>query len=295
MANKHPKKKIFAQSQEELTAHDPTWCTGCGDFSIWIALKQAIVALGLDPEEVVMVYGIGCSGNMANTIKSYGFHGLHGRPVPPAMGIKLTNHKMKVIVIAGDGDTYGEGISHFMHAMRGNHDVTHIVHDNQIYGLTTGQTSPTSDQGTKSKSTPAGSIEEPVNPMALSLTGGASYIARGFSGDNPQLTNLIIEGLKHPGYSFIDVFQPCVTFNKVNTYKWFFDHVYKLENEKYDQTDKVAAWAKAHEPGDKFATGIFYQERIPAYHEKVGAIKKLTLVEQPIRVRDLSKELENYN
>lgn len=286
------KKKVFVQDQAELTAHDPTWCPGCGDFSIWIALKKAVVALGLDPEQIVIVYGIGCSGNMANTINTYGFHGLHGRPLPPATGIKLANHDLTVIAISGDGDAYGEGLNHMIHAMRGNHDITYIVHNNQIYGLTTGQTSPTSHAGTQSKSTPAGSIEQPLNPLAIALDAGATFVARGFSGDNPQLVQLFINAIKHKGFSFIDVFQPCVTFNDVNTYQWFFDRVYKIEDEKHDAADKAAAWHRANEGPERFPTGMIFHEQRPAYHEQVQVIKQTALIKQPMKVRDVSAVLK---
>lgn len=286
--------RVFVQDQQELTAHDPTWCPGCGDFSIWIAIKRAIVALGLNPEKVVIVYGVGCAGNMSNTINVYGFHGLHGRPVPVAAGTKLANQDLTVIAISGDGDAYGEGLNHMIHAMRGNHDITYIVHDNQIYGLTTGQTSPTSDHGTHSKTTPDGSIEEPVNPIAIALDAGATYVARGFSGDNPQLTQLIVNAIKHTGFSFIDVFQPCVTFNQVNTYKWFFDRVYKLEEKQHPTNDKSAAWLKANDIASGFPTGLFYQAEKMAYHQQVAALKKGPLVSQAIRVRDIRPELTQY-
>lgn len=288
------KKRVFVEDQQELTAHDPSWCPGCGDFSIWIAIKKAIVALGIDPEKVVIVYGVGCAGNMSNTINVYGFHGLHGRPVPVATGTKLANHGLTVIAISGDGDAYGEGLGHMIHAMRGNHDITYIVHNNQTYGLTTGQTSPTSDHGAHSKTTPDGAIEDPVNPIAIALDAGATYVARGFSGDNPQLTQLLINAIKHRGFSFVDVFQPCVTFNQVNTYKWFFDKVYKLEDKKHDTTDKSNAWLRANDLTEGFPTGLFYEAAKVPYHEQVVALKKGPLAQQPMKIRDMNGELKKY-
>ncbi|MFH0952058.1 MAG: thiamine pyrophosphate-dependent enzyme [Patescibacteria group bacterium] len=284
----------FISNPEELNARQPTWCPGCGNHSIWLSLKQSITSLGLNPEEVVVSYGVGCSGNETNTLKTYGFHSLHGRPIPPAEGVKLTNHKLKVIAVSGDGDAYSEGMSHFIYSMRGNHDITYIVHDNQIYGLTTGQTSPTSAKGTVTKTTPDGSIEEPVNPIALALTVGATFVARGFSGDNKQLTGLITAAIKHKGFSLVDVFQPCVTFNKVNTFPWFFQRVYKLEDTDHKTDDYNAAWEKSHEMGDKIPTGIFYQVTKPAYHEQVRVLKEKPLIEQPVKVRDLSEDLKKY-
>ncbi|MBI3033668.1 2-oxoacid:ferredoxin oxidoreductase subunit beta [Candidatus Woesearchaeota archaeon] len=197
----------------------PNWCAGCGDFSIFAALKNALVKMDMPVEKHFFTYGIGCHGHMVNFMKAYGFEGLHGRPIPVAEGAKLANRELNVIVVAGDGDTYGEGMSHLMHIMRRNFDITLIVHNNMVYGLTIGQASPTADCGFKSRSTPEGLIEHPVNPIALAIAGGATFVARGFAGDPAHLSSLIVEGVNHRGFSIIDVFQPCVTFNHINTYQ----------------------------------------------------------------------------
>lgn len=281
--------KSIAPSFE--SPHFPTWCPGCGDFAIWAALKNALANLGLSKDETVIVYGIGCSGNMTNFMDVYGFHGLHGRPIPVAVGVKLANHKLPVIVIAGDGDTFGEGTNHFLHAARANADITVIVHDNQIYGLTTGQTSPTSAQGTVSKTTPSGSVERPFHPLALALTGGATHVSRGFSGDIPHLTSLFEAAIRHKGFSFIDVFQPCVTFNKVNTYAYFRERVVKLEEGGYTPHDRMAAMKKVWDQR-KLPIGVFYEEQAPAHHEQLAVLKEKTLLAQAPKKRDIAKLLQ---
>ncbi len=247
----------------------PTWCPGCGDWSIWGAIKQSLANLGLNPHEMCVVYGIGCSGNMCSFVNAYGFHALHGRALPAAVGIKLANHDLPVLVVNGDGDNYGEGMGHWIHTMRGNHNLTHIVHDNLIYGLTTGQTSPTSEQGYKSKTTPKGVIEQQTNPIALALESGATFIGRGFAGDHQHLQQLVTAAMQHKGYAFIDVFQPCVTFNKVQTYDWYRERLYKLEDRGHDTSDRTAAWQRAHEWEDELPIGIFYQEQRAVFHEEI--------------------------
>ncbi len=270
------------------TSQFPTWCPGCGDFGIWTALKNALVELSISPDQMLIVFGVGCSGNMASFVKAYGFHGLHGRPLPVAEGAKMANHKLPVVVIAGDGDTYGEGMNHFLNAIRGNHDITLIVHDNQVYGLTTGQNSPTAMKGVKAKSTPMGVIEEPVNPIALALGAGASFIARGFAGNTKHLTNLMVQAMRHRGFSLIDVLQPCVTFNKLNTFQWFYRRVYELEKESYKPTDKNKAWEKSQEGPDKMPIGIFYkrEDRL-SYEDELPQIIEQPLVKQDATKRDI--------
>lgn len=258
------------------TPCQPNWCPGCGDFGIWAALKNALVQLNMGPADYVCVYGIGCHGHMVNFLNSYAIATLHGRPIPVAQGIKLANHKLPVLVIAGDGDTFGEGTNHLVHAARRNIDITLIVHDNQVYGLTTGQTSPTAPKGFKSKSTPSGVIEEPVNPLLIALAAGSTFVARGFSGDIPSLTNIIVEGIKHKGFSFIDVFQPCVTFNHVNTYQWYRQHIYNLAVE-YNKKDSLEAYKKALEWQDKIPVGIFYQVQKPTYEEQIPQLSSNSL------------------
>ncbi|MFQ5552522.1 MAG: thiamine pyrophosphate-dependent enzyme [Thermoplasmata archaeon] len=259
-----------------------TWCPGCGDFGVLNATLKAIQAIQLDPKDLVVVSGIGCSSNFPHFLRSYGFHGIHGRVMPVATGIRLANPDLTVLATGGDGDGYGIGLGHFIHAMRRNFDLTYVVMNNEIYGLTTGQASPTSERGHVTKSTPWGSIEWPVNPIALALSAGASYISRGFSGDPKQMATLIEGGLKHKGFALVDVFSPCVTYNKVNTYPYFRERVYKLEDEDHDTSDLLAAYAKAHEWGDRIPIGLFYQVEKETYEEEEPALQKGPLVEQPL-------------
>ncbi|MFH1306796.1 MAG: 2-oxoacid:ferredoxin oxidoreductase subunit beta [Candidatus Micrarchaeota archaeon] len=278
----------------EEPRHAITWCPGCGNFSILAALKKAIVELNLEPHETVVASGIGCSSKLPHFINTYGFESIHGRGVVAASGIKLANHKLNVIAVGGDGDGYGIGTNHFVHACRRNYDMNYITHNNQIYGLTTGQTSPTSDQGFKSKSTPEGVLEVPVNPIALGIIMGATYVARGFSGDLVHLTRLIKEGIAHKGFALIDVMQPCITWNKINTFEYFKNKCYKLKEEGHDVTDKVAALAKAQEWGERIPVGLFYKVNMPTYEDGLPQLKNEPLVKKKIDNIDVSEVLEKY-
>jgi 2-oxoglutarate/2-oxoacid ferredoxin oxidoreductase subunit beta len=238
---------------------DPDWCPGCGDFGVLHALKQALVELGLQPHEVMTISGIGCSSNLPGYINTYGMHTLHGRALAVATGAALGNHGMKVIVTGGDGDGYGIGGNHFLHTMRRNVDLTYIVMDNQIYGLTTGQLSPTSIKGMKTKSTPFGSVENSVNPIPLAIAGGATYVARGYTGQIRHLTDLIKGGIQHKGFALIDTFSPCVTFNRDNTHEFFKQRTKKLEDDSYDPTDFHAAMDRAYAWGEEIPIGLFWK------------------------------------
>ncbi len=248
---------------------DPDWCPGCGDFGVLASLKAALAELNIPTHQVVTISGIGCSSNLPGYIDTYGMHTLHGRALAVATGVKMANHELHVIITGGDGDGFGIGGNHFMHTMRRNVDLTYIAMDNQIYGLTTGQVSPTSRLGMKTKSTPFGSVERPVNPILLALSAGATYVARGFSGEPKHLTELIKKGIQHAGFSFIDVFSPCVTYNHDNTYAWFRDRVKKLESDSsYDATDLNAAMQRAQLWGDEIPIGMFYEDSsMPALHQ----------------------------
>ncbi len=281
------------QSAKFNTEKVPTWCPGCGDFGIWTALKNAFTEMAWNPADVLVVYGIGCSGNMSSFVKSYGFHGLHGRALPVAVGAKLANKKLKVIVVGGDGDGYGEGGNHFIHTLRSNPDITYIVHDNQVYGLTKGQTSPTTEQGEKTSSAPEGAPDLPINPPALAIAAGGTFVAQGFSGDTRQLTQLIKDGVAHPGMAHINVLQPCVTFNHHNTFSWFFKRVYKVETTPYDFSNKTEAFTKALEWGDKIPTGLLYREIRPTLEEQISELRHDPLVEKPLPV-DLAATLQTY-
>lgn len=296
-------EQITEQETNKLTFADynndmqPTWCPACGDFAIFMALKQALVALQIPPHQIFLVWGIGCSGNMSNWVNVYGVHSLHGRALPVATAAKLVNPALTVITEGGDGDGYGIGLAHFIHAMRRNLDITYIVHNNLIYGLTTGQTSPTSEHGFKTRSTPCGVIEHPINPIALALSSDCTYIARGFSGDVNHLKELIVAGIKHRGFAVIDIFQPCVTFNEQNTYSWFKERVYKLQEiEGYTARDKQAAFARALEWGPKIPIGLFYQEDRATYADELDQLAGPddAVVNHNISAIDIMKTVEKY-
>jgi 2-oxoglutarate ferredoxin oxidoreductase subunit beta len=247
---------------------DPDWCPGCGDFGVLAALQKALVDLQIQPHNVVTISGIGCSSNLPGYINTYGMHTLHGRALAVATGVKLANHDLTVLVTGGDGDGFGIGGNHFMHTMRRNVDLLYIVMDNQIYGLTTGQTSPTSRVGMKTKSMPFGNIEAPVNPISLALAAGATFVARGFSGEQKHLTELIKQGIQHKGFSFLDVFSPCVTYNHDNTYQWFRPRVKKLEDDPgYDSANWMAAMEKSLLWGEEIPIGKFFERSdLPSLH-----------------------------
>ncbi|MDO8964297.1 MAG: 2-oxoacid:ferredoxin oxidoreductase subunit beta [Coriobacteriia bacterium] len=255
--------------KEFETVNRPTWCPGCGNFGIWEAMKRAYEELGLTHEQLVEVWGIGCHGNGADFTRCQGFHGLHGRSLPVATGVALSNPDLTVVVEMGDGDGYGIGMGHFAHSCRRNVDLTVIAHDNQIYGLTTGQASPTTEHLMKTVSTPTGVLEEPVNTVGLAIAEGATFVARGFAGDIPHLTGLIKEAIGHEGFALVDVFQPCVTWNKLNTFAWFRERVYKLDETDHDPADKLRAFELSlstyHEMGCtpeecRIPIGVLYRE-----------------------------------
>ena len=262
----------------------PDWCPGCGDFGVLNALFQSCAEMGLHPHEVLVVSGIGCSSNLPGFFRSYGVHALHGRALPFATGARLANHAMTVIATGGDGDGYGIGLNHFIQAMRRNINLTYIVMNNEIYGLTTGQTSPTSETGMKTKSTPFGNLEGMLNPMALALASGCCYVARGFSGQPKHLMKLYEEGIEYPGFALIDVFSPCVTFNKQNTYQWFRERVYRLEDTDHDPTDFHAAMDKALEWGQRIPIGLIYRNPNPnpTLDMMDPALQNGPLVRQPL-------------
>ncbi len=239
---------------------DPDWCPGCGDFGVLSSLQRACVNLGLRPHEVLTISGIGCSSNFPGYFNSYGMHTLHGRSLAVATGAQMANHELTVLVTGGDGDGYGIGGNHFTHTARRNVDLTYIVMDNQIYGLTTGQVSPTSSIDMRTKSTPFGSVETPINPITAAIMNGATFVARGFSGDARHLTQLIEQAVQHRGFALIDVFSPCVTFNKDNDYPFFKQRVKKLEDEGHDPSDWKTACEKALVWGDEIYTGLFFQK-----------------------------------
>lgn len=287
--------KILEKLTDLDTGSKCNWCPGCGDFGILVALKQALFELKLDPENTMIVSGIGCGSQAPHLVKVYGFHSLHGRALPVATGMKLANHKMNVIVIGGDGDGYGIGMAHLVHLSRRNVNLTYIVQNNQVYGLTKGQTSPTSDHGFKTKSTPEGVIEMAARPLGIALASGATFLARGFAGDIMHLKKMIMAGIQHRGFSLIDTLQPCVTFNKVNTYQWYQERISKLENDpSYDPKNRLMAFEKSEEWGDKINIGIYYTEERSTYEDELPMIAEQTLTEQSIENIDISDAMKFY-
>lgn len=287
-----PMDQSIAVTLEQLTTPvKPTWCPGCGNFGIWMALKNALVKLGIPHENIVIVYGVGCHANMRDWMHVYGVEGLHGRSIPVAQGIKLANPKLTVIAVAGDGDCLGEGGNHFIHAAKRNPDITVILHDNNVYGLTTGQASPTAKKGFVTKSTPEGVADEPVNPISLALVTGASFIARGFAGEMANLTDLFVRAITHKGFSLVDVLQPCVTFDKVHTYDWYRKRVYTMESVSQSISE---AFSKAMEWGDRIPTGIFWSQDRPTSEDLETALDGKNLLVQTSGIPDRDGVLASY-
>ncbi|MBW3581480.1 MAG: 2-oxoacid:ferredoxin oxidoreductase subunit beta [Euryarchaeota archaeon] len=250
----------------------PNWCPGCGDFGVLGAMQRAAAELDLDPDRTVLVTGIGCSGNVTAFFRTYGFHGVHGRALPAATGIKLADPALTVLVAGGDGDGFGIGLGHLVHAARRNLDVTYIVMDNQTYGLTKGQVSPTSAQGFVTKTTPDGSPDAPVDALALSLIAGATYLGVGFSGDIKRLTELIKGAVRHEGFSLVQTMSPCVTFNKTNTFSWYKDRLVDLEAEGHDPTDRAAALHQVTRTDGRIPHGLIFRTERPPLHRAVGVL-----------------------
>jgi 2-oxoglutarate ferredoxin oxidoreductase subunit beta len=253
---------------------DPDWCPGCGDFGVLNSLQRACAELGKKPYELLVVSGIGCSSNFPGYFNAYGMHTLHGRALAVATGAKLANHDLTVVVTGGDGDGYGIGGNHFVHTARRNVDLTYVVMNNQVYGLTTGQISPTSSAGMKTKSTPFGSIEMPINPITASIMNGATFVARGFSGDPKHLAELMKQAIQHRGFALIDVFSPCVTFNHDNDYAFFRPRVTKLEDEGHDPSDWKAACEKAMLWDETIYIGLFFRAPRPTLDDQEPILKQ---------------------
>ncbi len=292
--------EVSTAAKQVLTSGvKPIWCPGCGDYSVQAGIMKALTDLGIERENVLIVSGIGCSSSMPHPFSTFGVHSLHGRLLPVAAGAKLANDELTVIGAGGDGDGYGIGVGHLVHNARRNVDITYVVMNNEIYGLTTGQTSPTSLFGAKTKSTPFGSIENPENPIGIALAAGATYVARAFSGDPMHMAQMIKMGIQHKGFSIIDVFSPCVTFNHTNTYDWFRQRVYKLEQAGHDATSISAAMAKSLETEatnwEKIPIGLFYRVEKPTYSALDMTLQKGPLVKQPFPTKQQVMDiLEEY-
>jgi len=266
------------------------WCPGCGNFGILDAMKDALVKLAIPPEKILIVSGIGQAAKTPHFLQCNAFHGLHGRALPVATGAKMANHDLHIIVNSGDGDCYGEGGNHFISAIRRNVDLTLLVHDNKVYGLTKGQASPTSDAGMVTKMQPEGVMMEAFNPLAVALVLGAGFVARGFSGNKEHLSRLIQAGMRHKGISLIDVLQPCISFNSVNTYGWYKKRVYDLFEEDHATDDFDGALRLSQEWGDRIPIGILYQKEKPGFTDQIATLQKGPLVDReydPTRLRKL--------
>lgn len=271
------------------------WCPGCGDFGIVNSLKKALVLLEKQPKDILLVSGIGQAAKLPHYVKANCFNGLHGRALPPAAAAKIANRNLTVIVTTGDGDCYGEGGNHFVHNIRRNTDITVIVCDNQIYGLTKGQASPTTELGYETKVQTGGVILDPLHPLEMAIALGCGFVARGYSANSEHLASLIVEAVKHKGFSLIDVLQPCVTFNKKNTYEWYSKRIYKIDDDKsYDPTDKMAAYQKASEWLERIPIGILYRHQRETYEDKSGLNQIQPLVEHSIENIDLNEVLKEF-
>ncbi len=273
---------------------ETAWCPGCGNFGILTALKRALVALGLEPHQILMVSGIGQSSKLPHYLKCNCFNVIHGRTLPAATGAKLANHELTVIAVGGDGDAYAEGGNHFIHALRKNVSMTYLVNDNQIFALTKGQASPTSDQGFVTGTTPAGLPLPSMNPIALAIITEAGYVARGFAGDVEHLSGLIQGAIKHPGFALVDILQPCPTFNKKNTFSWYRERVRKID-QLHDPTDKDEALKLAAVWGDNIPIGLLYKNPRPALETFKACLKEGSLVKRPVepsRVESLFAEFK---
>jgi 2-oxoglutarate ferredoxin oxidoreductase subunit beta len=276
------------------TTDEIAWCPGCGNHVILACLKQALLELEKQPHEVLLCSGIGQAAKTPHYIRVNGFNGLHGRALPPAVAAKIVNPNLTVIVNTGDGDSYGEGGNHFLHNIRRNVDITHFVHDNRVYGLTKGQASPTSELGRKTGVQTEGAISQPLNPLALAISQDAGFVARGFTGEREHLIQLMKAAIEHSGYALVDILQPCVIFNKINTLQWYKEKVYLLP-EDYDSTDQVNAFAKSLEWDQAIPLGIIYRHPKPSFMERINHLPAgRALVDKELNPKDAEKYLEDF-
>ncbi len=280
-------------SLKDCRGKNPAWCPGCGNFGILKSFKDVMVEMNIEPHQFTVVSGIGQAAKFPHYIKCNTFNGLHGRALPVATGIRLANHEHPVMVFTGDGDCYGEGGNHLLHAIRRNINVKLFVHDNQIYGLTKGQASPTSMEGIKTKNQPFGVFSEQMNPMALAVAMDCSFVARTFSADSEHLKEMIKAAINHNGFSLVDILQPCVTFNKLNTYEWYRERVYHVEA-GYDPEDRAAAFQKALEWGERIPSGIIYKSKRPVMEDRIPTISDKALVDQSFDLLKIKKTLKEF-
>jgi len=270
----------------------PTWCPGCGDFGTMNGMMKALAETGNSPDDTFVVAGIGCSGKIGTYMHSYALHGVHGRALPVGIGVKMANPDLEVMVAGGDGDGYSIGAGHFVHAVRRNVDMSYIVMDNRIYGLTKGQASPTSREDFETSTSPDGTNMPPVNPLALAFASGATFIAQSFSSDSQRHTEIVKEAIEHDGFGFVNVYSPCVTFNDVDTYDYFRESLVDLGEEEHDPTSREAA-KQVILDGDKEYQGVIYRndESVP-FEQQEGITEPMTEVPDgaPEGAMDLVRE-----
>lgn len=283
---------MMADVNNFQTPISPTWCPGCGNFGIFTALKNSFTKQNLTRDDLLLLYDIGCSGNMADFLGSYGMHTLHGRVVSVAIGAHLAHHQFPILAIGGDGGVYGEGVEHFLEACRGNFNITALVHNNGLYSLTTGQRSPTAEKGKKTKSTPFGVIENPFKPLETAIIHDAGFVARGYALDIPHLTDLITEAMHHSGFALIDVLQPCVTFNPQMSPQWYEERIYKLDS--FKGLSAHEALEKLTLNQTKLVTGVLYRSQRPAYHTLLPQLKEGPLLHQSIETIDLQSLIKDF-
>ena len=281
-------------SERGFETFETAWCPGCGNFNILDSLKNALTDLQLDPHDVLMVGGIGQAAKLPQYISANSFCGLHGRSVPPAAAAKIVNPRLTVIINSGDGDSYGEGGNHFIHNIRRNIDIAHFIHDNQVYGLTKGQASPTADPGSVTPVQVEGNLNIPFNPVLMAIAAGAGFVARSFSGKPDHLREMMKQAIRFKGYAMVDILQPCVSFNKINTFAWYNQRVYELDG-AYDNTDRAAAMIKSMEFGDRIPIGVLYQKEQPTFHEQHEVLRNGQILagrkNDPKLVRELMMEM----
>ena len=280
-------------SMDQYGDFTTSWCPGCGDISVLKALKQALAGLDLAPHQVAVVSGIGQAAKTPHYLWCNFFNGLHGRALPAAQGVKMANPELEVVAISGDGCTYGEGGNHFLAAVRRNVNITMLVCDNQIYGLTKGQASPTTMLGHKTKAQPYGAPSAAFQPLAVAMATGVGFAARGFAGDVEHLTGLIQEAVRFDGFALVDILQPCVSFNKVNTYAWYKERVYKLGDD-HDPTDFHAAMDKAREFGERIPLGVVYKAPWPTFATRLPTLGQTALARRGLDRQALARAMESF-
>lgn len=285
----------MSKEKRFLLAEETAWCPGCGNFGIIGSLSEALDGLGLTPQEVLYVSGIGQAGKTPHYIKGNVLNTLHGRTLPTATGAKLANSELTVIAMGGDGDGYAEGGNHFLHALRKNVNITYLVHDNQVFGLTKGQASPRTDVGMVTGTTPTGSAYEAFNPLAVAISLNGGFVARSYSADRKHLVKTLQAAIQHEGFAFVDILQPCVTFNKVNTYQWYRERAYDLNADpNYDPSDQKMAWERSWEWGDKIPIGVFYQKQRQTLDQSIAVIRDKPLIQQKVSQENVKQVIEQF-